>query len=215
MHMRLTFLMLKQRGKNCARFKDTVPRRQAEKRPRLCAGCEQTVNAAHRPVGTGFGLPGNKTKGWNVFPIKRMRSEGGTDYETLEKTGRAGGFCCWFWRCWRQGTAPARRRGYGPKTLGRSGFSGSGRAALLCDSAGQCHPIWTLVGDEEYLDWRGDPEAWKAFTEYPKPRDGIFWGTMPTAPRPDGLYGAIILPRRFMFWSGCRRRTGICAAPTR
>src|SRR5699024_2234143 len=109
-----------------------------------------------RPVWTGFGLPGNKTKGWNVFPIKRMRSEGGTDYETLEKqgaqvasaagSGGAGG---------RDGAA--RRRGYGPKTLARSGFSESGRAALLCDSAGQCHPIWTLVGGRGISGLAGRP----------------------------------------------------------
>ena len=74
------------------------------------------------------------------------------------------------------GTALPAAADMGPKTLGGSGFSGSGRAALLCDSAGQCHPIWTLVGGRGISGLAGRPEAWKAFTEYPKPEGWYFLG---------------------------------------
>lgn len=74
------------------------------------------------------------------------------------------------------GTALPAAADMGPKPSVEvvfQGLEGQHFYATLLGNVSQYGP-WSA--DETYLDWRGDPEAWKAFAGYPKPDGWYFLG---------------------------------------
>ena len=74
------------------------------------------------------------------------------------------------------GTALPAAADMGPKPSVEVVFQGLEGQRFYATLLGNVTQYGPWSADEEYLDWRGDPEAWKAFTEYPKPEGWYFLG---------------------------------------